>query len=161
MWTRLAGPPSACVVFAGAALALSGCAASERATFPPNPPRPPTRPGPPPAWAETTRGPVWLGYSSYCWKRSGCADYTNGECGTGSFNEPPPIRVEAGETIRIHFGFEPSSVSVAGSAGAHWLTGSSSVVWMGGTRPTSLLILRVFKIGRGDASYVACLRASH
>ena len=150
-------PPGPLVAFVAFAVALSGCGADERATPPPDPPRPPAGPGPPPAWAETKAGPVWLGYSTYCWKNSGCADYVNGKCGTGSVNEPPLIAVEAGKPIRIHFGFEPSSVSVAGGGGMHWLANSSSIVWVA-PRGTSLLILRANKIGRGDASYVACLR---
>ena len=61
--------------------------------------------GLPPAWIQTEGGAFWLGYSTYCWTAE-CADCALPACQDTEF--VPEIDVRAGETVRAHFGFEPS-----------------------------------------------------
>jgi hypothetical protein len=94
------------VMLLGAACA----AAKPDATAKPKTP-PPTVPGvrsaPPPAWIETRRGDRWLAFSSYCWTNT-CIDSRPLETRT----DIPRIVVSRGETVRFHFDFQPTKLSV-------------------------------------------------
>lgn len=85
---------------APAALAWAGRPASPA-------PKPATTTGPPPAWAATASRSTWLAYSGYCWKTV-CADYLP----PASRPDLPTITIVRGASIRVHFGFRPSKVSV-------------------------------------------------
>jgi hypothetical protein len=121
---------------------------------PPGPP--PTLSGikpPPPAWAETARGPRWLGYSTFCW-RTGCADFILPRC--GDRRHTPTIYVRHGESVRFHLGFTPSAVTVryVGKRRVRLAT-SRQPSWAPPTTGAFWLAAR----GRdGGASYAACLR---
>lgn len=144
-----------------AVLALTGCAASHHATAPPNPPKlpRPLQPGPPAAWAETKAESRWLGYSTFCWPDTGCADYGLGRC--GDRRHSPLLHVRASESIRFHLGFEPKTVSLYlhGEPHARPLTQvldtSRTPKWRV-TREGQFVLAA--KAKSGDASYVGCLR---
>ncbi len=70
-------------------------------------PKPATAAGPPPAWAETTARSAWIAYSGYCWKTT-CADYLP----PASRPDVPTIRLARGASIRVHFGFRPTKLSI-------------------------------------------------
>lgn len=86
--------------FVPAALAWAGRPASPA-------PKPATAAGPPPAWAETASRSSWLAYAGYCWKTV-CADYLP----PASRPDLPTLAIVRGASIRVHFGFRPSKVSV-------------------------------------------------
>lgn len=91
---------TAAAVLTGTALAWPGRPTAA-------PPRPAQPHGPPPAWAESPTTALWLGYSSYCW-RTGCADYIP----PAERPDLPRLRVKRGTTVRIHFAFAPTAVTI-------------------------------------------------
>jgi hypothetical protein len=134
------------ISFLLAAIALTGCGGATDLKAPPDPPTL-DRPGPPPAWVETANGSMWLAYSSYCWSTV-CADYIH-SCTMKP--EPPVVRVEKGEMVRFHLGFEPSEVSILGVK----LDASRAPAWRAAR--DGLVVLAARGDG-GSASYAACLR---
>lgn len=114
---------------------------------------------PPSAWVETTSGSHWLGHSSYCWSGGGtglCADFAAPECGDKG---TPDLEVADGELVRFHLGFDPNELSLtvdSGQGKPERLEAGRVVEW----RPHGHgeLLLFATAAGRGDASYVACLR---
>jgi hypothetical protein len=154
------------VVTAG--LVLTGCGASGPVTptgagAPAEPaPTVPFAGAPPAAWIETPHGSTWLAYATFCWER-GCADAVAPACG-----EPyvPDVRVEHGDRVRFHLGFDPQEATlqffsgdVDGSEPAKvplqpdevldWTVDREGPVW-----------LSTLAGGGRDASYAACLRTS-
>jgi hypothetical protein len=137
-----------------ALLALLPLAASAAAVAAPPGPRP-TVSGikPPPAWAETARGPRWLDYSTFCWS-TGCADFILPRC--GDRRHTPTIYVRHGGSVRFHLGFTPSVVTVryvgklrvrlATSRQPSWAPPMSGAFWLAA------------RSRNGGASYAACLR---
>ena len=116
-------------------------------------PKPATPSGPPPAWVETTAASQWLAYSGYCWKTV-CADYL-----------PPASRsdlssiVEAkGATVRFHFAFRPSSISVTTlgpKVVTRRLVSASVVSWR---PPSEGVFTLALKAPSGTAGYVGRIR---
>jgi hypothetical protein len=145
----------------GLVILAAGCAGSRRVGPPPNPPKlpRPLQPGPPAAWAETKAGSRWLGYSTFCWPDTVCADYGLGRC--GDRRHSPLLHVRASESIRFHLGFEPKTVSLYlyGDPHARPLTQvldtSRTPNWRV-TREGQFVLAAKSK--SGHASYVGCLR---
>jgi hypothetical protein len=115
---------------------------------------------PPSAWVETASGSHWLGHSSYCWSGAGtglCADFAAPECGAKG---TPDVEVTDGELVRFHLGFDPEELSLTvgpGHGRAERLEAERVVEWR--VRGQGELTLFATAAGKGDASYVACLRA--
>jgi hypothetical protein len=64
---------------------------------------------PPPAWVETSAGPMWLSLGSYCWDGS-CFDILRATCDDTSV---PAVVVATGETVRFHLAFDPTSAELS------------------------------------------------
>lgn len=126
------------LIAALAALAL----ASGAAALPPG--GPPAIRGakvaPPPAWIAVGGRSAWLAFGSTCWKTS-CIDFI-----------PPPMRKDVptvtaarGAVARLHFGFQPTKVTVA------WITED------GLSKATALTAARVtrWKLGKSGLAVIA------
>ncbi len=110
----------AAMVVAPLALAWAG-----RPTSPA--PKPATRTGPPPAWAEAPSKSTWLAYSGYCWKTV-CADYLP----PASRPDLPTIAIARGTIVRLHFAFRPSKItltSLGATTSQKNLTPAQVVTW--------------------------------
>jgi hypothetical protein len=137
---------AAAATCAPAALAWAGLPVSSA-------PKPATAAGPPPAWAETASRSKWLAYSGYCWKTI-CADYLP----PASRPDLPTIRIARGASIRIHFGFRPSKVSVTTlgtTTSTRSLAPTQVVMW----RPTAAGVFTFsLKGSHGTVGYAAKIR---
>ena len=112
---------------------------------------------------ETARGPIWLGYSSYCWHdgdQGVCADAAAPRCGP---DWVPAVEARRGEVVRFHLGFEPRAVAVSefrgsGAAGVTTedLEPRQDPSWR--VRRAGAFSLFAQAEGGGDASYVGCAR---
>ena len=117
------------------------------------PPKPATAAGPLPAWAETASRSSWLAYSGYCWK-TGCADYLP----PASRPDLPVLTITRGGSVRFHFGFRPTSVSVTvlGSTTTTTnLAATQVVTWKPRTAGVFTLAL---KAPPGSAGYAGRIR---
>jgi hypothetical protein len=163
------------LLLAVAALALAGCGASgggpgaggPAADDPRQPEGDPPSPGvmaddaPPPAWIETRRGSVWLGYATYCWG-STCADAGPPDCGKPY---SPYVEVDPGEEVRFHLGFRPVDARLVHFAPDGALSRSEDSEPLEAARVMAWDVSREGPFwlsasvgGGGDASYAACLR---
>jgi hypothetical protein len=109
---------------------------------------------PPPAWVETARGVYWLGYSTFCWPRAGCADAIAPSC--DDERHVPRIPVRKGELVRFHLGFAPSDVLVSmlkGDEALDRLLSAENPVWRARRGAFALMAVAM---DRGDASYAGC-----
>jgi hypothetical protein len=132
---------------AGTLLLVSACGGET--TPPPNPPRTLLH-GPPPAWAETKGGSVWLAYNSYCWPRTGCVD-TSGPAGcSASFT----LVTRPGTTVRFHLRLHPKSVSVTVGRRTEHLKPSRTPTWTAVQGSSMSLTVGT---DSGHVSYSACL----
>ena len=116
-------------------------------------PRPATASGPPPAWIESSRQTTWLAYSGYCWKTV-CADYLP----PASRPDLPTFAIVRGAAIRLHFGFQPSKVTIT-ALGARTSTRSFApaqvIIW----RPRTDGIFNVsLRSSSGTVGYAERLR---
>lgn len=85
-----------------------------------------------------------------------CADFAAPACGEIG---TPDLEVTDGELIRFHLGFDPKelSITIASRHGqAEQLEPGRIVEWR--AHGHGELLLFATAAGRGDASYVACLR---
>jgi hypothetical protein len=143
---RLLAAVLLCAVTPAAALAWAGPPAAA-------PPKPATTAGPLPAWAETASRASWLAYSAYCWKTA-CADYLP----PASRPDLPVVTIVRGASIRFHFGFRPTSISVTvlGSTTATAKLAAAQVVtWK--PRAAGVFTLAL-KAPPGSASYAGRIR---
>ena len=116
-------------------------------------PKPATAAGPPPAWAETASRSSWLAYSGYCW-RTVCADYLP----PASRPDLPTIGIVRGASIRIHFGFRPSKVTVT-TLGKPTSTRSLAPAQVVTWRPTAAGVFTFsLKGSNGTVGYAAKIR---
>jgi hypothetical protein len=143
------------VLYVAAALACSAALAAP-AVARPGAPAPRSGPtSPPPAWMESSGGERWLLFSSYCWTKKGarpvasCADFI-----------PPTMRpdlprivLRAGERVRLHLGFRPTTLSVTVGKRTYRLPASATAVWHARV-PAGVATLSARGRG-GSASYVA------
>ena len=131
--------------------------------LPPSDPKPalPTAQGPPPAWLQTDYGGFWLGYSTFCWKDAGCADFIAPSC--QDTEHVPPITVDRDDLVTAHLGFDPGEVRLTYFGADHApptkadqqrVMTRRDPVWRV-TREGSFALAAIAE-GRGDASYVAC-----
>jgi hypothetical protein len=106
---------------------------------------------PPPAWIESSAGPIWLDYGSYCWDDA-CARMGLGSCDDGT---TPIVQVSTGETVRFHVGADPAraTLSVDRSRPERLLPGET-MEW--NANRAGVLVLRI-RADAGTASYAACL----
>ena len=141
-------------IAAVAAAAVSVTTAVASAGRPSTPPPKPAQPtGPPPAWLESSTHSGWLDFGGYCWK-TGCADYIPPAQRPGLRE----VRTRIGETLRIHLGFIPKTVS-ARMIGAKRTT-SLRAAAVATYRVRALGILEVSaKASAGSVSYVIRLRS--
>lgn len=117
------------------------------------PPKPATPTGPPPAWAETPSTSSWLAYSAYCWKTV-CAEYLP----PASRPNLPTIRIARGTTVRAHFAFQPSKLSIT-TLGATTSTRSLAPARVARWRPTAAGVTTLsLKNSAGSVGYVVRVR---
>ncbi len=117
------------------------------------PPKPATAGGPSPAWAETASRSSWLAYSGYCWKTA-CVDYLP----PASRPDLPVVSIARGGSVRFHFGFRPTSVSVTvlgSTMTTAKLAAAQVVTWKPRTAGVFTLAL---KAAPGSASYAGRIR---
>lgn len=145
----------------GAVVSAPGRAVSDGRSEPPSQPPPRVAgagPAPPPAWVETVRGSRWLAFSSFCWSRGGksrCTDFFPESMRT----DVPRIRVEQGERVRLHLGFEAREVllSMGGKRKLYLRrTATRTIAWR--VSGIGLIGLLAYARGGGSASYVARFR---
>jgi hypothetical protein len=127
---------------------------------PPTAPREP----PPPAWIETKRGSFWLGYSTFCWRTSGCVDYVAPSCEADE-RSVPKLVLDRGEIVHAHLGFMARDVLLAKVAEGPLeriepalVPEPDRVVWRVESEGSFHLVAAARRDqGGGDASYVACV----
>lgn len=99
----------------------------------------------------------WLGYSSFCWssrRQSRCVDFIGPE----RRRDVPRLGVRAGERVRFHLAFAARAafLVVGRSRVQRRLGAGRSFGWrVAGAGTVTLL---AYRVGGGDASYVAILR---
>ena len=110
---------------------------------------------PPPAWIETSAGPKWLAFSSYCWK-STCADFIPHHCPDRRI---PKLLLRRGELVRFHFQFQPKSVDVTvGRRKSTPVTPRRIASWQATREGLLSVFVRVrLSSMNADASYNGCI----
>ncbi len=107
---------------------------------------------PPPAWIEVGTTQRWLAYSSYCW-RTACVDMLP----PAMRPDVPTVAVRRGQVARLHFGFQPRSVSVSSVGGpSHRLLPARTARW----RPGAGLYVISVRASAGKAGYLVRIRIS-
>jgi hypothetical protein len=139
----------ACTAAVLAALALTFVAAAPAKPSTPPPNVAGTTGEPPPAWFSLGGREGWLAYSSFCWT-SACVDFLP----PARRPDLPKIVARAGQVLRIHVGFTPSSVSVRSLALArsYALIASRDTSWR--VRGSGVILVQA-RGAKGSASYVA------
>jgi len=136
----------------GLAVVVGALGAAPAVALPPGPP--PKVAGaavaPPPAWIEAGSTQRWLAYSSYCWKTA-CVDFLP----PAMRPDVPVVTVRRGQAVRLHFGFAPSSVTVAPvGGGSRRLPPARTISW----RPPAGLLAITAKSKTGSAGYLVRIR---
>lgn len=143
------------VALTAAGVAAAGCGADDGAGSPTSPPPTITAVDsvPPPAWVETRSGRRWLAFSDFCWFTA-CIDFRQ----PAERNDVPVVRVESGETIRFHLGFEPESVAIQVASARYALKAAEVPEWR--VRGRGGFATLETTGGKGRAKYLARLRVA-